>query len=353
MLEKLYKSQGLTIYQIAEAFDCSPALISKRMRTYNISTWWRPVNISKEELSNLYENRELTVAQIAKRYGCVQSTIVRKLQLYGIKSRKKTFNIPESELEKLYKKEKLLQRQIGKIYKCTQATISKKMKLHHIGVRTKSEISTKYSRYNFSGDLIEKAYMIGFRLGDLHVRKHRKLLLVQCTTTRFEQVKVIEELFSNYGHVHTKMNGEGRIKVYCHLDDSFAFLLEKRDKIREWIIDDDNLFLSFLAGYIDAEGCIGTYWNRSKKRPYTEFLLRTYDKNILAQIWTKLTTLGINSPKPRLCTPKGTQNNKEDFWILGVYRKDSLRRLFNLVKPYIRHQKRKDAIKQAGQVAIF
>lgn len=38
-LEKLYTIKKKTIYQIARIYNCSPALISKRLKENKITTW--------------------------------------------------------------------------------------------------------------------------------------------------------------------------------------------------------------------------------------------------------------------------------------------------------------------------
>lgn len=345
-LEILYKEKNLSIYQIAELFKCSPALISKKLKYYKIPTWWNPVSTSKEELESLYNKNGLSVAEIAKHFNCGKTTIVNKMHAFGITSRKKIILLSRDALEELYHNQKLEQKQIAGLLGCAQATISNKMKKAKIKARDKSEISTKYPKHDFSNDLLEKAYLIGFRLGDLHARKHRNLISIECTTTRPEQVELIKGLFEKYTHISAKTNKQGIIKISFRLNNSFYFLLEKQDNIPNWILDNNNFFLAFLAGYTDAEGCVGIYKDR-KNRVSVMFILRTYDKNILQQIQGKLIELGIICPNTYLCTPKGTQNNKKDFWKLGVYRKPSLIKLFNLMGPYCKHPRIISGIKRA------
>ena len=341
--------ESLTIYQIAEFFKCSPALISKKLKSYTIPTWRNPVNIPKDKIESLYNNNGLSVAKIAKYFNCGKTTVLSKMHALGITSRKKIILLSKEALEELYHKQKLEQKQIANLLGCDQATISNKMKEAKIKARDKSEISTKYPKYDFSNDLTEKAYLIGFRLGDLHVRKHRNLLSVACTTTRPEQMELIKGLFEKYTHVSIRTNKQGIIKINCLLNNSFLFLLEKQDNIPIWILENDDLFFAFLAGYTDAEGCIGIYQNK-KKQISIMFILRTYDKNILQQIQGKLIELSIICPKAYLCTLKGAQNNNKDFWKLGVYRKPSLIKLFNLFGPYCKHPRIISGIKRATEI---
>ncbi|MBU0687507.1 MAG: LAGLIDADG family homing endonuclease [Candidatus Margulisbacteria bacterium] len=349
-LEKLYSQNKCSIYEIAKTFNCSPALISKKLKLHNIKTWWQPVkSITKEELQHLYCDQNLTIAEIAAHFNCGKTTIISKMQAFNIPSRKKTIILSIESLETLYGKYGLKQKEIANLLNCNQATISNKMKEAKVKARDKAEISTKYPKHDFSNNLTEKAYMIGFRLGDLHVRLHRKLISVDSTTTRQEQIKLIKNLFNKYTHVLIRATIFGHTKIHCLLNQSFRFLLKKEDKIPKWILNKKESFLAFLAGYTDAEGCIGIYTNKSNGRSFM-FILRTYDKNILNQIWEKVSTLGIVCPKTYLCTPKGQQNNNKDFWKFGVYKKDSLKKLFNLIKPYCKHPRILSGIQKATKL---
>ena len=348
-LQKLYNQEKQAIYQIAELYGCSPALISKRLKKYNISTWWNPVIISKEILEELYCQKGLSIAEIARHFNCGPTTIIGKMHSFGIVSRKKIILLSTDVLEELYHNQILEQKQIANLLWCEQATISNKMKEAGIKARDKSEVSTKYPKYDFSGDPIEKAYLIGFRLGDLHVRKHRHLIRVECTTTRLEQIDLIKGLFEKYTYVRINTNKRGMTQVSCLLNKSFDFLLEKNDNVPTWILDNNNLFLSCFAGYTDAEGCVGIYRDK-KERSYVMFILRTYDKIILSQFRKKLLALNIVCPKSYLCTPSGKQNNNNDFWKLGVYRKDSLIKLFVLIENLVKHPRIISGIKRSRQV---
>lgn len=297
----------------------------------------------------MYCKKGLSVSKIAKYFNCGQTTIVSKIHAFGITSRRRVILLSAEVLEELYYNQKLEQAQIGKLLWCDQATISIRMREAGIKARDKSETSTKYPKYDFSGKLIEKAYMIGFRLGDLHVRKHRYLISVEGTTTRPEQIALIKGLFEKYGHVRINTNNKGKTSMACLLNSSFDFLLQKNDTIPNWILETDYYFLAFLAGYTDAEGCIGTYRNKGS-RYYTTYILRTYDKNILLQIWQKLSSLNISCPKPYICTPKGKYDNNKDFWKLGVHKKSSLRRLFGLITPYVKHPRIINGVKKSKQV---
>jgi hypothetical protein len=57
---------------------------------------------------------------------------------------------------------------IAAAYGCSLTTIWRKLKAAGIETRPGGG-APLYARADFSGDLVEMAYLIGFRLGDLHV----------------------------------------------------------------------------------------------------------------------------------------------------------------------------------------
>ena len=116
-----------------------------------------------------------------------------------------------------------------------------------------------YQKNDFSGNLREKAYLIGFRLGDLRVRKiweNSETIHVDCGSTIKEQIELIKNLFKDYGQVWiSKPNKKGKVQMECYLNRTFEFLLSK--KIPEDLLKDKENFFAFLAGFTDAEGTIG------------------------------------------------------------------------------------------------
>jgi len=262
------------------------------------------IDISKETLDGLYISKKLNAYQIAKKLNCGSTTIYRKLENYGIKR------------------------------------------------RNNSESHLKYKKNNFSGNKGEMAYLIGFRLGDLHVRKATtspgcKTIRVEAHTTMNAQIKLAKSLFERYTHVHYKKISNKTMRMLCFLDESFSFLLPKRDAIENWIIQDKDLFLSFLAGYVDAEGHIGIH-NQNKAG---RLQIITQDKKIITSIQKNLQKIGVRSPPPRLAVPKGytspsnpTKPNNRVVWEVAVYMPD-LKKLLELLIPLLKHEKRKtDAI---------
>lgn len=270
-------------------------------------------------------------------------------------------HIPKNRIKLLYEKQRKSSTQIAKIYSCSSTTILNRLREYCIKTKDISEAHIKYPKKDFSGDLIEKAYLIGFRIGDLHVRKYEQngqIISVECASTHPEQITLIHGLFKKYGYVRINpSNGKRVIRIQCALNPSFNFLLKKEDRIESWILSSDELFFVFLAGYMDAEGDIGVY-----SKNVASLRIGTYDKNILSQIQNKLVNKGITSTLI-LDRPKGSKVNlpkedrytnkkyktKHDFWRLAVYKKKDLLKLFNRITPYFRHPRMKRGLLKARQ----
>ena len=343
VLRKLYEDKKLSARAIARIFDCHQAVILRELRKYGIEVRNpnKKIAISKEELHNLYVNKRLSTYKIAKLYNCDNKTIYTKLRQYGIKTRPITkIMIPKEELYHLYCLERLPVSKIAKKYSCFHSLILNRMRKYEISRRTMSEVKTIYPKHDFSGDLIEKSYLIGFRLGDLHVFKKNFLVYVNSNTTRIEQVELITKLFEKYSKVYVKQYENGRFNQQIGLNKSFEFLVPKRDVIENWILESNQYFLAFLAGYTDAEGNIGVYGDQAR------FRIRTYDKNILSQIHQKLKSMNIDN-KYVLEISVGKYNNHQDCWCVSINKMKDLLNFFKLIEPYLRHAKRRKDLKTA------
>jgi len=74
-------------------------------------------------------------------------------------------------LRYLYVEKKLSMREIAELLEKGQSTIWKWMNKHGINRRSMSEAKELYPKIPFSGNPDEKAYMMGLRTGDIHVRR--------------------------------------------------------------------------------------------------------------------------------------------------------------------------------------
>lgn len=325
--------------------------------------------LPKMELKLFYEKDKFSIRDLAKRYNCGSTTIQRVLHKYKIRVRPTMaikLIIPRRKIRFLYENGRKSIADISRIFSCAPATILNRLKEYKIITRDFSSAHIKYPKKDFSGDLIEKAYLIGFRIGDLHIRKYErngKVISVECASTKPDQITLIRNLFRKYGYIRiTQSDGDSIIRIQCGLNSSFNFLLPKQDLIEGWILRDNKLFFAFLAGYLDAEGEINIH-----SGGFAYLRVGSYDKNILIQIKNKLEKYGIE-PKFNLDQPKGAKVNlslrdkqrgikktyktKNDFWRVAVYRKKDLLNLFKFISPYIKHQRLKIALRNAKKNII-
>lgn len=320
----------------------------------------KEIVISKDILKGLYLYKKLSSSQIAESYNCTPPCIRYKLRKFKIPIRSisevkiadRGINISKNELKKLYLKDKLSTIKIAKIYHCDDEAIRWRLHKFGISIRLKFEANRVYPVYDFNGTLKAKSYLIGFRIGDLWIgliRKNSQTICVRCSSTRWGQINLIKGLFFPYGHVRiNKRDKRGAIKIRCHLNMTFDFLLNKKDEIPRWIYKDNKYFMAFLAGYFDAEGYMSV-----RKDNTSQLRLSSYDKNILHQIYRKLNTLNIKCLTPKLSRKKGYKDDfgvrNGDLWVIGVFRKSSLLRLLNFMGPYLKHPKNLKAMQMIIQ----
>ena len=257
---------------------------------------------------------------------------------------RKKIVIPQKILYTLYHVQGHSPARIGKRYNCNAVTVRTRIKEYGIPKKTPSLARMRYKKYDFTGSNKEKAYMIGFRLGDLNVYlpSHRsETIVVRCHSTHDAQIRLIQKLFSQYGRVSVSIakNQKNR-NVNCYLNQSFSFLLPKYNAhISSWIRKAPSRMIAFTAGYIDAEGTFGI--NQGKGR----FKIDSYDQAILKDIYDFLLKKRF-VVKFRRLVKKGeskygtTWNN--DLWRLEINEALSLEKFVVMVEPYLQHMKRKD-----------
>lgn len=253
------------------------------------------------------------------------------------------YNFSREKLTKLYLDEKLSSRKIAKLYHCAYSTIDKYLHAYKFPMRNLSEAHITTFRAPFSGNLDEKAYLIGLRIGDLRVRKFYKnstTILVDCASTRIDMIEHVANLFKQYGRIwrgnptHLK-----RVQVECSLDESFSFLLPKYPIFSNWATCKKRLFLSILAGFIDAEGSFFVSANGQ-----SSFSLGNYNTKILKQTSNLLGKLKIHhrlflgSRAGRISSEGYVQNG--DYWILQISRKYDLYCFARIILPYLRYSRK-------------
>lgn len=234
-------------------------------------------------------------------------------------------------LHDLYWKQNLSPYKIGDIYGCSFSTITNRFKEFGIPFKNHSLARQKYSKNDFSGDECEKAYMVGFRIGDLNVYKtseRSEFIIVRCHTTCFEQIELISGLFEKYGKISTSRSGH----INCYLNNSFDFLLEKYYKYK--IFDEKDEFFSFVAGYLDAEGYFGINQGRAR------FKVDSYDSEVLRWMSKKMESFGIRNKCRLIGICKTKRSLGKELWRINVNWADDLKCLIEYLRPYAKHKRR-------------
>lgn len=338
----------------------------------------RKVNLPEDELRELYVNQSLTMEEIAARYNVGASSVRRRLGELGVVSRARGpkgsqllphHEMKESDLREMYLEQKLSIPQIAELAGWGRETVRQRMIEYGIPIRsftqaTRVQHGTHDEYRDFSGDIFEKAYLIGFRMGDLHVKREHKGsegIRVFGGSSRSEQNELLERLFEHYGHfaqsVQWRLSMRGTLKcVYLSisLNHTFEFLLDHPAEIPEWILNDSNLFPAFFGGFSDAEGSFHVT-TRKGAIPHGRFSLINTDKRILEQCCEQLISLGIACSNLNKVYDAGRQTSKRGvfankaLWEFAVEEKESLLRLIDLISPHLLHGKRRRDMHQVRE----
>ncbi len=305
------------------------------------------VAISKTSLEDLYIKQKLTFAEIAQRLGCSPGAVWKRLHAYGIEARLpwNAVDLTQKKLAYLYLKKRLSTWAIEQNYGYSRGTVHRKLHEYHLPIRNLAQSHIIYPRKNFSNNPIEKAYLVGFAIGDLRVRKvyqKSETIHIDCASTHSAQLQLISQLFKPYGRVWIgRPDGRGAQQIECSVDDSFRFLLRKRKVADHWIMERIGYFAAFLAGFTDAEGCISI--NGAGQAFYS---LGNYNRFLLEQIRRKLIRCGIpckelQESKIRGRTTAEKYRHNQNYWIFSITRKVYLLRLFDLIGKYAKHREKK------------
>jgi hypothetical protein len=271
---------------------------------------WPP---KKEDLERLYLAQKLSAAKIADLYGLAhkyrtpkvaESTVLYQLKKNGIGRRDRAEHIRKvthemvDEWVKMYQAGQSLKEIAGEAV--DPVTVWNHLKARGVVLRDKVDAQiqavTKHQRKRFSGDKIEKAYLMGLRYGDLHVVRHGRAIRVRVSTTHPAMADLFESVFSPYGHVH-RYPREAKLVGYewtleCDLDDSFEFLLPKPSVSQLEALSTGEM-IAFLAGVFDAEGSIILHRKRGRYNP--EAVISNTDRTILNFVSRGIKTLGLHS----------------------------------------------------------
>jgi intein-encoded DNA endonuclease-like protein len=262
---------------------------------------------------------------------------------------RKKISIDKNSLANLYHGQSLSTHKIGTMLNCSWATIANRLKEYNIPLKSSSIARIKYKRNDFSSNLEEKGYMLGFRMGDLNIYSptiNSETIVARCHTTQEEQVSVIKDLFSRYGQI-TVSRAKGHFHVNCYLNQSFKFLLDKNEDAWSWVDKSSKFYIPFIAGYTDAEA--NFIINQGRAR----FKLDSYDLLILRAICGWLSRSKIHFKFRQISKKGDTQfiyglksRYNGDLWRLNINDALSLKKFILLIKPYLKHAIRINQINQ-------
>ena len=189
----------------------------------------------------------------------------------------------------------------------------------------------KYPKRPFSGDLIEKAYLLGFRYTDISACRHRKQIQAWLSTTHPAMLNLFADLFSKYSIVKCYPIKKGENQgyewtIYCYLNRSFEFL-DATKNFPSWILKNDVVFLSFFAGCVDGDGSISIE-RRRHELWYPVIRLCSQNKSMLHRIFQKLKEMGYH-PTINVTQNKGSVTYRKyrlnnDLWTLCLHKRSEI-----------------------------
>ncbi len=201
--------------------------------------------------------------------------------------------------------------------------------------RNSIAIRSKHKRTSFDGTEEERAYILGFRHGDLTaLQVSGTAVMVTSTTTHPAFAKLFHELFQRYGHIYQyPMYEEGKgykWKVAVRLDNSFQFLLQPRQEALRSYAQDRKLFLAWLAGLVDSDGNIHTTEGEGRGR--ARVVVYNNDTALLQNIISHTRAVGYHFDGPYLMKPTGSITPygiryTKDLWYISLQRIEEVQRI--------------------------
>jgi len=256
--------------------------------------------------------------------------------------RRPELQLDDEKIKQMYLTNKYTCADLSTIFGCTDVAVRNHLVAQGIKLRPRGKWKFKYPKKPFSGSILEEAYVLGFRIGDLNVFKEwpqSRAITVRSHTTQQVQVNLFESIFSKYSTVVTRKMKDGTFSSTCFLDLSFDFLLQKNAVPKKYEKNKKAAW-AFIAGYTDAEGNI--ILNQGKAR----FKIDSYDLFVLSWAHRFLIKQGINSKLRRIgvmgepVKRNSTIRWNADLWRLNVNSAESLKILLKELKPYLRHETR-------------
>jgi hypothetical protein len=307
-----------------------------------------------EDLRRLYIDEGLSAAKIAVRYGLkyaspktAESTVLYHLKRNGITRRDKADHIRKVTEEmvdgwvKRYEEgESLKDIADGPAeWKVDPVTVFNHLRKRGLQLRDKVEAQieavTIHEKKPFRGDLLEAAYLLGFLRGDAWVVTHGRAIRVRAGSTHPDFLTLFRGLFEEYGHIYLYPK-EAQLTGYewsmdVDLDKSFEFLLNRDANTFERIIAEQRLFLSYLAGFFDAEGSI--YYHKKGTGGAFEMNITNMDYGLLTTLCDEIRNFGhhaklsINTRDNKKSIIKGA----DQIWRIEIWRHEDVTRLLGML----------------------
>jgi LAGLIDADG DNA endonuclease family protein len=318
---------------------------------------WPP---TREDLERLYIEQKLSAAKIAKVYDLeyaspktAESTILHHLKKNGISRRDAAAHIRKvtdsmvDEWVVRYQKGESLKQIAGNMV--DSVTVFNHLRKRGLRLRDKVEAQikavTKHQKQPFSGDYLEMAYLAGLTAGDLGAVRHGRAVRAKLSTTHPAMSRLFRDLLQSYGPIYEYPRLD-RIAGYewsldCDLDSSFEPLFAAKIDPMKFVIDEAS-FLSFLAGFFDAEGSI--HYHRKQGRGSFELTLTNLNVELLRKIADKLREFGVNNVLRKVWVDRakaiesGITNPGEFMWRIIIWKHSDVNRLLKAMP--LRHSEK-------------
>lgn len=241
----------------------------------------------------------------------------------------------------MYWDRKLSLQKIGNLFGKSGSSVYREMKKQGISVRSLSEAMTKFEKHPFSNDAHEEAYLAGLSIGDFHTAWHGLSVRATVSTTHPAMMELVTSLLGKYSRVvaapkYLERWNQFEWEVYSYLHKSFDFLLRPLEISNE-------TFLSFFAGFFDAEGTIYIFKQHKSSTTGLRIEVSSCNKELLLLISEKLRSLGYHVHLPDRPVRRRGENigygpYADDFWRLSVSRSDEALRILKSIP--LRHREK-------------
>jgi intein-encoded DNA endonuclease-like protein len=316
---------------------------------------WPP---TKEDLERLYLRERLSASKISAAYGlryenpkCGETLILYHLKKRGISRRDAAEHVRKvtepmvEEWVRRYEAGESLKQIAGEAV--DPVTVFNHLRRRGLKIRDKVEevirLNTKHPKTPFSGDPLDRAYIMGFARGDFWVTTHGRAIRVRAGSTHPAFIHLFRELFESHGPVYLYPK-EAELTGFewsmdADLDQSFRFLLDRDSGTFQETMSEKTTFLSYFAGFFDAEGSV--YYHKKGDGGAFELSIANMDLPLLETLNNKLHSFGYSSKITK--NPQNQPHRKipgaDHIWRIQIWRYDEVKRLLTSLP--LRHSEKK------------